>query len=276
MNMAPAPIGAPPSVLAIGRLDREEFKEVKSLLTRTASLHAVGGLREAAEYLERAATPPELIILAQAPPGQFPCSEVGRLRPLAPLARFWGLLGVLCEGEARSGKPWPGVPRCYWHQFAPRWNREIAAIQARRQPSWLLPETASDDERLLAMMDVPATSGSGLIVIHAVHEMADCLTQACRRRGYSTVAIWPGSHPCCVIEGARAILWDLHEHQLHGPYLRPQLSPANQELPVIALLGFPRMEDFRRATGQGIVLVAKPFLVDDLMWHLERTISPSR
>jgi hypothetical protein len=116
--------------LAIGRLDREEFKEAKSLLTRTARLHAVDGLRDAAEYLERAATPPELIILAPARPGQFPCSEVGRLRSLAPLARFWGLLGVLCEGEARSGKPWPGVPRCYWHQFAPRWNREIAAIQA--------------------------------------------------------------------------------------------------------------------------------------------------
>ena len=54
---------------------------------------------------------PDVIVVAQAFPGQFSLDEIDRIRGLAPLARLLGLLGSWCEGEVRTGLPWPAVIR---------------------------------------------------------------------------------------------------------------------------------------------------------------------
>src|SRR5262245_46214259 len=60
---------------------------------------------------------PDLILLVASRPGRFSAAEVEALHRRAPLARLVALLGTWCEGEVRSGHPWPGVNRIYAHQW---------------------------------------------------------------------------------------------------------------------------------------------------------------
>lgn len=51
------------------------------------------------------------------------------------------------------------------------------------------------------------------------------------------------------------------------------LRPA----PVIALLDFPRIEDYDRAMAAGAVaVVSKPLHLDDLFWQLDRALEDER
>ena len=52
--------------------------------------------------------------------------------------------------------------------------------------------------------------------------------------------------------------------------LRDRLGPT---VPIVALLGFPRVEDRDRALAAGATAVlAKPLLLDDLFWQLDQLI----
>ena len=62
-------------------------------------------------------------------PGQFSCEAIDRIRTRAPLARLVGLLGSWCEGEVRSGQPWPGTIRIYAHQWPGRAEQELKRLE---------------------------------------------------------------------------------------------------------------------------------------------------
>src|SRR4051794_21630350 len=66
---------------------------------------------------------PGAIVIVESRPGQFSRREVERLHAAEPLARLVALLGTWCEGEERSGRPWPGVvrvPASSWRWRLPR------------------------------------------------------------------------------------------------------------------------------------------------------------
>src|SRR5262245_30360672 len=54
---------------------------------------------------------PTAIIIVQSVPRRVSRREVERWHAVAPLARLVALVGPWCEGELRSGRPWPGVVR---------------------------------------------------------------------------------------------------------------------------------------------------------------------
>ena len=56
----------------------------------------------------------------------------------APLARLCVVAGSWCEGETRSGRPWPGVWRVYAISGRSA-RRELAALAAGRPTVWNLP-----------------------------------------------------------------------------------------------------------------------------------------
>jgi hypothetical protein len=94
----------------------------------------------------------DLVVLAQSRRDQFLDSEVEELITNFPAAPVVGLLGSWCEGESRSGKPYPGVIQVYWHQWegspellagTPR-GRQLCQITSSRGESrkiflWALP-----------------------------------------------------------------------------------------------------------------------------------------
>ncbi len=252
------------NILFVGEADRSEFRQA------SRELADLGCVISTAE--DQAAV--DLIVVAQSYPGQFSHQAVDRLRRLSPLAPVLGLMGSWCEGEMRTGKPWPGAVRVYWHQWVCRCRWELDLLQRGQITTWALPATAAEEERLLMPIeDVPAPN-QGLVAIHTPHYgMEDWLSAALRGRGCSTVWLRP-PRPAR-LEGAVAAVFDgtdCRGEQLEQlEHLVQSIHPA----PVLVLLDFPRIEDHRRAIAAGAAAVlSKPLHVNDLFRQWQRVQTP--
>jgi hypothetical protein len=260
------------SILLVGDSDRSEFREACAAVQAWGRVTRLREIESAAAALAAEQVVPDLIVVAQAFPGQFSQHHVDRLRRSAPLARVLGLLGSWCEGEIRTGKPWPGAIRIYWHQWPARCDRELGRIRRGEPSVWGLPATATEEERLLHGADSPAPKRQGLIAIYARRpEMQDWLSDAFRSRGWSTVWLRP-PYPARV-EGATAAVFDGSD--CRGEELRQleYLAATLRQVPTIALLDFPRIEDRDRALAAGAAaVVSKPLDLEDLFWQLDRLL----
>ena len=260
------------SILLVGDTDRSEFRSAGAALRGRGRVTCVPDADAAAASLAGADVAPELIVLAQAYPSQFSLEAVDRLRRLAPLARVLGLMGSWCEGEMRTGKPWPGAVRTYWHQWLPRCDRQLARMSRGECSVWELPVTATEEERLLLAAADPPPARQGVIAIYTWRfEMLDWLSAACRGRGLSTV--WLRPPRAARVEGATAAIFDGSD--LRGAELDElrHLADTLHPTPIIALLDFPRIEDHRRArTAGAAAVVSKPLHLDDLFWELDRVL----
>ena len=95
-----------PHVWMLGDWEQAEFAAAVAYLQTSVDLS-----------LTPSANDPDLILLVASRPGRFSAAEVESLHRRAPLAKLVALLGSWCEGEVRSGHPWPGVTRIYAHQW---------------------------------------------------------------------------------------------------------------------------------------------------------------
>jgi hypothetical protein len=101
------------SILLIGDLDRLEFEGVREFLKSFGQIYHFLDAETASDVLAKREMVPDLTIIAQSFPGEFSQQVVDRLREATPLSRMLALLGSWCEGEMRSGQPWPTVIRAY-------------------------------------------------------------------------------------------------------------------------------------------------------------------
>jgi CheY-like chemotaxis protein len=228
----------------------------------------------ACDLLRAGRVSPEWIVVAQAYPGQFSREAVDRLRHLAPLARVLGLLGSWCEGEMRTGEPWPAAIRVYWHQWLPRVEQELTRLRRGDCATWALPITAGEEERFLLLADQPLEKREGLIAVWAPQfDVQSWLTAACSRRGYSTV--WLRPHRPARVEDVTAAIFDGNECRGEEIESLRELAETVGPVPIVALLDFPRVEDRNRALAAGAAAVlSKPLLIDDLFWQLDRLLHP--
>jgi hypothetical protein len=258
------------AILFIGDIDWPEFCNVQTGLESLGRLSCARDPRRATAMLRTGEIVPDVIIIGQAFPQQFSQLDVDHLLHLAPLCRIVGLLGSWCEGETRSGRPLAGAVRLYWHQWNSRAQRELRQLVEGKCPSWGLPATATDEERLLAGAAEPPPQGQGLVAIQArCPEMGDWLSAACRQCGYSTVLLRRGQ--LAGIEGAAAAIFEGSD--LTGDELEQlrDLVASLAGAPVIVLLDFPRIEDYHRAIDAGAAAVlSKPLNLDDLFWQLSQ------
>jgi len=259
------------SILLVGSTDRSEFREARAVLDESARVVAAADVPSALVVLAEGRIVPELIVVAQAYPGQFSHAVVDRMRRLAPLARVLGLLGSWCEGETRTGQPWPAAVRIYWHQWEAYVRREIARASEGAASTWSLPVTASEEERLLFARE-PSGRREGLIAISTPEfEMQDWLRAACTRRGYSSVWLLP--HAGAHVEGATAAIFDGDDCRGDEAESLEHLAAALGPVPIIALMDFPRIDDRSRALAAGAkAVVSKPFLIEDLFWQIDRLV----
>lgn len=264
------------SILVVGRTERSEFCDALSALAGRGSVAAVPDPAAAAALLAEGEPAVDLIVIAQSHPGEFSVEAVDRLRGLAPLARIVALLGSWCEGETRTGRPWPGVIRVYWHQWPARAGQELDRLRAGVRSSWALPSTASEEERLLAFSDEPWPKREGLIgIVSRGFESQEWLAAACRRIGCQTLWLHP---PSLNVPGhVAAILFDATDAQ--GEELRQlqSLAGSGPPAPILVLMDFPRAEDRDRVLAAGArAVLSKPLLVEDLFWHLDRLFPADR
>ena len=272
-----------PAVLWVGRADGPEFAPVFQWLQAHAHLTAAAMAADARKYLAAGDSEPDLIVLAQSCPGEFSEADIGQLRRQAPLTRICELLGSWCEGMASFTEPLGGVIRLAWHQWIARMTPEFARRAAGQAPSWSLPATATDDERLLtlgtvgrgtvvfcsadsAKGDGPRPRDRGLLAVFARQgELARTICDACPSRGWA--GIWlRGRRP--YLSGIRAIVWDVPRTAADWPADLAELRAT--AAPIVALLNFPRVEILKELTAAGIVAtVSKPLWLDDLFGQLE-------
>lgn len=257
-------------ILLVGNIERREFGEARASLEAGGRLTTAADVEAAARLLTNQQSAPDVIVVAQAFPGQFSAEAIDRLRVLAPLARVIGLMGSWCEGEMRTGKPWPAAVRVYWHQWPARCAQELCRLAEGFCSTWGLPATASEEERFLSMADgsIRPSGLRGLVAIHTPwFDMYEWLSAACRCRGYSTV--WLRDDRAHGVAGVQAGIFDATECRADEAASLARLAAAIRPAPVVALLDFPRVDDCDRALRAGAAAVlSKPLLIDDLYWQL--------
>jgi ActR/RegA family two-component response regulator len=265
-------------ILAVGDFERDEFAAAWAALQRLGPVAIAADLGTAIASVCRTATPgrldgpapaegegePAAIILAQSYPGQFAAAAIERLQALAPLARIVVVAGSWCEGEMRSGRPWPGAIRLYACQAEPRLRRELAALLAGEPTPWTLPPTATEEERLLAAAerDVPPRQGQ-VAIFGRRAALTDWLAAACRQRGYTATIAAPDD--VAVVTAPHAAILDCDDLDAMAVAEARELAIRLAPAPLIVLAGFPRADQVRAALAAGAAAVlAKPIAFDDL------------
>jgi len=257
------------TVLFVGDATRAEFRDARASLDALARVVTAESLEDAAARVATGESLPDVIVVAQAYPGQYSAQGIDRLRRLVPLAPLLGLLGAWCEGETRTGKPWPAAIRVYWHQWPARARQELGWLREGIGASWALPITASEEERILAVSEQPFGPGQGRIgIVSPQFEMQDWLAAACRRRGFTTV--WIGEPFASQAPAVAAAIFDATDGCGAESERLRRLVGAVRPARVIALMDFPRAEDRDRLLDAGATAVlSKPFLIEDLYETLD-------
>ncbi|MGI8978184.1 MAG: hypothetical protein ACR2FY_03050 [Pirellulaceae bacterium] len=251
-----------PYVWMLGDWEQPEFAPAVAYLRREADLNLL--VSDAKDSRPRT-NDPDLILLVASRPGRFSTAEVETLHRRAPLARLVALLGGWCEGEVRSGHPWPGVTRIYSHQWQARLPRELETWQ---------PRTATEIDRLMSSR--PATKAQRQLIGIAASQrtMYGALAAACRSFGKD--AVWLLPNLPSPVQRVDAVIYDA---TLDLPVELVRLSELRDQLHVpsaILLLDFPRQSDLEQATAAGATaILAKPYLIADLAAEIERITAPA-
>lgn len=254
-----------PVVQLLGETEHPDFRDAVALV-RGESRLVVGG-----------EMPPDVVIVAQSRPDVMGREQLDRLRRAAPLAGVVALAGSWCEGETRTGRPWPGIRRLYWYEFPAWWQRQMQLRTAGRCPDWARPANFGfpaaagkllADSRLLEGEPGRAVVRAGLVVLHTSNRAtADAVADSFRQAGYSTVWQPPG-RPRSVVRGAIAGVWD-------GGQLSDDESTdlaafcaalSYEGAPIVVLLDFPRRDCVDRAMEIGAAAVlGKPWMNAELV-----------
>jgi CheY-like chemotaxis protein len=264
-----------PSVLLIGDRDHGDFTEALDWVKQHCDVQSVAAADEAWTSPSPMAAP-HVVLFAQSRPGQFAQADVEAIHARSPLSRLVVLLGSWCEGEMRTGKPWAGVVRIYWHQWAARMIPELTPGHTDLGGVWRLPRTASGTEQLAHAAEGSWRRGQGLVVIHT-RLFCDyrALSDACLAGGYSST--WDHPHCASFAAGTAAVLCNLIGGAPDEAALVALLARRYAPAPVITLLDFLRSDDRHRMLDAGAAAVlAKPFLVGDLLWIIDHQLQISR
>lgn len=257
----------PMRTLLVGDASSAEFRPVEDFLRRETELTLAADMTAACEATEQAGLVPDAVVLVQDRPGVFSRASLDRLRQAAPLARYLGLLGSWCEGEERTGQPWAGMIRTYWHQWLARWIDEFRQGARGDLRWWGLPDTVSGDERTMQMAEQAWPQASGLVAVYGRQaDTVDYLVEACVARGYS--AIWLDPRRPSRMVRPDVVIWDGAVEQLS------ELADVVEQFPaaaVIALLDFPRFDDVEQVVALGAAaVVCQPLRLEELFFELAR------
>jgi hypothetical protein len=203
---------------------------------------------------------PHSILLVQSRPGQISLSAVEQLHVAAPLARLVALLGPWCEGELRSGQPWPGVVRVPWRTWQTRLVVELGLDETNGAVARRLPRTASETDRLertLQLQKQTAINGTNALICTDRKDRFESIADALHALGLKTHCQSPAN------SDADVVIFDGWDHITDLPP-----TPKTRK---VLLLDFPRPEDHPRASAIGIdAVIALPLLLTDLAIAIER------
>jgi hypothetical protein len=258
----------PPTIWIVGDWQHVDFAPALAWVRGRACCEDFGSASAALDKSSKICAP-SAILLVQSRPGQISHTEVERLHRRAPLARLVALVGPWCEGELRSGQPWPGVVRIPWRAWPAQLPRELSLVGAEGSISTRWARTATETDRLGRQI-------GGLARDRCLGGIADVRTTSrgtyeSLQGALQTLGIcsqWQSPGGTSQLPASNLVLVDGWE----------TLPPASSSEPTgtqphILLLHFPRPDDCSRATALGIdAILAQPLLLTDLAATLDRLL----
>ena len=204
----------------------------------------------------------DLIVLAQSHPGQVSLPTADALHGLWPLAPMVGLLGSWCEGEMRSGQPWAGVVRVYWHQWQTMLVAEVEAMLADRS-TWQRPRIMHQAWEAAADVGEPPPASPANVVVHARQPATrSALVDGLVQFG---VHVWL-AEPAPQTTKLAAVVYDAEYADRWMMREIVALRRTYPETPLLALLNFPRRDDIAAAIQAGACQVmSKPYRLSDVV-----------
>ena len=133
-------------ILLLGNASTPEMRSVAASLEQLAAgatLHAKTNIADAAEPAHGQESEPDLVVVCQNWPDEFPAGMVQQLLARYPLARWICCYGAWCESDGRNRDIWPTAVRVPACRAATRIAHELTVLCGETSP---LPLTASRDE----------------------------------------------------------------------------------------------------------------------------------
>ena len=253
-------------VLFVGRVNDPAWKAHMQWLRDASELVCCATVSAAEKWLLDTRRFPGTVVFGQPRRDFFDTAGIQRVAELLPMARLVSLEGSWCEGSARSGQPYEGLQRWYWHQFQPRMAYLLGAGSLSSGN-----RTETEHERAIEVSRQLLPRGSGLLGIAARSLVTyESIDHACRLAGYRTSWLRPGTVD--VPTGLRAIIADAEELS-DAESLLDQLPEKSSQIPRIVLANFPRLADVKKLSRDGRTRVlAKPFRLHDLLWLLAECV----
>ncbi len=219
----------------------------------------------------------QLVVVAQSRRDQFTNEMLELVQQQFANIPVVALLGSWCEGESRSGSPWPGVLRIYWHQWQGRFASFIEQVSQHGVSSWHLPRTASTADRILAVSEPKLNRTVSCVGISAwTRPQFESLRDAFQQWGWNSRWI-------------ERCTWDAASAQILNPIvvdadslasdLELRLDWLETEFPAsrfVLLLNFPRVDDREQLSTRGISqVISKPYELNDLKAAIQLEVQSS-
>lgn len=214
---------------------------------------------------------PDAIVFCVARPGQISRAVVDDFHRVHPLCRMLALLGPWCEGEVRSGKPWPGVTRIYWHQWQARLPEELARLADSVAPP--VPRSATEVDALLGRPAPQRASRARLIGVASRRRTDfEAIALALSSEGHHPV--WIAADDALPVLNLDALVVDADQDLSAAVATWQAVAARSGSLPAVLLAHFPRPEEMPAVSGGlGPMILAKPFLVADLLDRVHTLLS---
>jgi CheY-like chemotaxis protein len=210
----------------------------------------------------------DLVVIAQSEPGQFQLEVIEQLQMQFANTPLVAVMGSWCEGEQRTGQPWPGVPRIYWHQWKGRFESFIQQLKAEGITGWHAPRTSSVADRIFSTpkphLDLSRQIKSVGISAPS-DEQFEMLRDVMQHFGWE--CHWVERCPAKPQSDQRFDVICVEADSL-SKQLEARIGQLESEFPhagLVVVLGFPRTEDVQRLLMLGVSqVVSKPFELSDL------------
>ena len=227
----------------------------------------------------------DLVVVAAARRDQFSAQAIEQLRESCFPTPVIALLGSWTEGEVRSGTPWMGIPRVYWHQWPALFAWFEFQQSAGSQTGWQLPATASIGDRirhdtaanlpsLIAPSGISETVGISALTSDSFLALADAVHALGGIPAWLEQMEWNALDPI----SSKLVCVDADGW---SPALEQRIQWIDSFLPdanLIVTANFPRQSDVELLHAAGVAeVVSKPFELAGLAAILEklRTQSPA-
>ena len=210
----------------------------------------------------------DLIVIAQVRREVIDQESVDHLQAVYPNTSTVALLGSWCEGEVRSGVPWAGVPRVYWHQWEGEFNRFVSALTHDKIHDWQLPKTATPADRI-ATIKQESFEGEpfeGIIGVSAwtntQYEMiADSLSAFGIQTCWIERTTWDGEAKSLI----NLVILDDDSISSNLENRINWIFTTLGQRPIALTLSFPRADEVEALKKLGVgAIVSKPFTLAEL------------